>query len=199
MKVKTMLFGFLVAVCACAVCFEGSTAKSKTKEEEQTASKIGVVSVRKVFLDCKKNAKYREQAKAEQDKAIEELQQLRAEIKAAEAALDTIKPGTKDYYDRAQELAQKKALLPLKQDYYETQFAEKDKLWTEQLYKDTLRFVSDIAKEKALELVFESDEPEFPISRPDELMLTIRTHSLLYKGNSIDITSEVITRVDANN
>jgi len=198
MKVKTIFFGLLITAFACSVFFQDGFAISKTKAAEASSSKIGAVSIRKLFMECKKNAKYREQAKAEQDKAIEELQQLRAEIKAAEAALETLKPGSKDYLERVQELAQKRALLPIRQEYYQQQFADKDKQWTEQLYKDTLGFINEVAASKGLDMVFEVDEPEFPIASPDELMLTIRTHKLLYKGNCVDITAEVMAKLDSS-
>ena len=53
--------------------------ESKPKEEPAATAmnKIGIISVRKIFQSCKRNEKYRLQAKAEQEKAVEELQQLR--------------------------------------------------------------------------------------------------------------------------
>jgi len=158
--------------------------------------KIGLVSIRRIFLNCKRNVKYREQTKLEQDKAISELQQLRDEINAAEAGLKTRKQGTKDYLDLAQELAQKRSALPLKEDYYQQLFADHDQQWTEQLYKDVLTKTTEVAKEKGLNIVFETDEPEFPINRADELMLAIRTHKLLYCDVGTDITDDVMNLVD---
>jgi Skp family chaperone for outer membrane proteins len=117
----------------------------------------------------------------------------------SEARLEALKPGTKDYLDIAQELAQKKAALPIKQSYYEQQFTQKDKDWTEQLYKDILSSVTKVAEEKELEMVFEKDEPEFPFERADELMLAIRTNKILYSSSGcVDITSDVMARIDAN-
>ena len=36
---------------------------------------------------------------------------------------------------------------------------QKDKDWTEQLYKDISQSVNKVAEEKSLEMVFEKDEP----------------------------------------
>jgi Skp family chaperone for outer membrane proteins len=201
MKVRVMIIGCLISLLVLFCGYGAGAVKTKAKDETAagTQSKIGVISVRKIFQACKRNEKYRLQAKAEQEKAISELQQLRAEIKAAEAQLETRKAGTKDYLDLAQELSQKKATLPLKQDYYEQQFSAKDKDWTEQLYKDILASVNKIAEEKTLDMVFEKDQPEFPVERADELMLTIRTNKILYTGSTcLDITDDVTTRIDAN-
>jgi len=56
---------------------------------------------------------------------------------------------------------------------------------------------NELAKQKGLDLVFESDEPEFPASSRDELMLTISTHKLLYSGGCLDITDDVVAQLDA--
>lgn len=191
------LIGLLILICGISTVTARSTA-SPAAAASDVWSRIGVISIRKVFQNCKRNGKFRAESKVEQDKAIAELQQLRAEIKAAEAGLETLKPGTKDYLDLAQSLAQKKAALPVRQDYYENQFAAKDKNWSEQLYKDILDSVKKVAQNKNLALVFEKDEPEFPYERADELMLTVRTNKLLYSRDSIDITGDVTTLIDAN-
>ena len=198
MKVKTIILICIIGAIILSFGFAQSAVKPKPKEEIAAGGnlKIGLVSIRKIFLNCKQNVKYREQTKLEQDKAISELQQLRDEINAAEAGLKTRKQGTKDYLDLAQELAQKRSSLPLKEDYYQQLFADQDQQWTEQLYKDVLTKTTEVAKEKGLNIVFETDEPEFPINRADELMLAIRTHKLLYCDTGTDITDDVMNLVD---
>ena len=201
MKAKVIVIGCLVGLLVLSSSYVAGASKPKPKDEPagSTKGKFGIMSVRKIFQTCKRNEKYKQQAKAEQDKAIEELQQLKKDINAAEARLEALKPGTKDYLDIAQELAQKKAALPIKQSYYEQQFAQKDKDWTEQLYRDILSSVTRVAEEKELEMVFEKDEPEFPFERADELMLAIRTNKILYSSSGcVDITGDVMVRIDAN-
>ncbi len=201
MKAKVIVIGCLVGLLVLSCSYVAGASKPKPKDEPagSAKSRLGIMSVRKIFQTCKRNEKYKQQAKAEQDKAIEEMQQLRKDINAGEARLDALKPGTKDYLDIAQELAQKKASLPIKQSYYEQQFTQKDKDWTEQLYKDTLSSAVKVAEEKGLEMVFEKDEPEFPFERPDELMLAIRTNKILYSSSDcVDITNDVMARIDVN-
>jgi Skp family chaperone for outer membrane proteins len=208
MKAKVIAIGCLIGLLVLSCSYVAGASKPKPKDEPAPPfggpsggpkSRLGIMSVRKIFQTCKRNEKYKQQAKVEQDKAIEEMQQLRKDINAGEARLDALKPGTKDYLDIAQELAQKKALLPIKQNYYEQQFTQKDKDWTEQIYKDILSSVTKVAEEKGLEMVFEKDEPEFPFERPDELMLVIRTNKILYSSSGcVDITNDVMARIDAN-
>jgi len=97
MKTRTniilTLAGLLILITSFGSIFARSSAPAAGAD---VWNKIGVVSVRKVFTNCKRNEKFRAESKIEQEKAIAELQQLRAEIKAAEAGLETLKPGTKD-------------------------------------------------------------------------------------------------------
>jgi Skp family chaperone for outer membrane proteins len=83
------------------------------------------------------------------------------------------------------------------QDYNKQQRMLKDKRWTEGLYEEILQLTSELAAEKGLELVFDKDEPEFPAASSDELMLTLSTNKVLYSGGCLDITAEVIARLDA--
>ena len=201
MKAKVIVIGCLAGLLVLSCSYVAGASKPKPKDEPagSAKSRFGIMSVRKIFQTCKRYETYRQQARAEQDKAIEELQQLRKDINVAEARLEALKPGTKDYLDIAQELAQKKASLPIKQGYYEQQFTQKDKDWTEQLYRDILSSVTKVAEEKELEVVFEKDEPEFPFERADELMLAIRTNKILYSSSGcVDITDDVMARIDAN-
>ena len=197
MKIKIMVLGCLMGVVVLSVGYAYGWGKPKEEEVVIPAPKIGIVSVKKIFQNCQRNIKYREEARAEQDRILVELQQLDAEIRAAETGLETRKPESADYLQLAKELAQKRASLPVQQRFYEQQLALKDQKWTEQLYKDILQETNAVARQKGLDLVFENDEPEFPAPTANELMLTIRTHKLLYSGGCLDITDEVIARLDA--
>ncbi len=195
MKIKLLVLSCLMGVIVLFVGYKSGDAQPS--KEEKTVRKIGVVCMRKIFQNCKRNEKYRKEAELEQEQIIQELQQLSAEIKAAEAGLETRKRGTEDFLELAKELAQKRATLPLKQDYYEQKLAAKDQQWTEQIYKDILLQTTEVAKQMGLDMVLEKDEPEFPVESANELMLAIRTNKLIYSEGCIDITNEVMARVDA--
>jgi Skp family chaperone for outer membrane proteins len=134
--------------------------------------KIGVVSVLKIFQNCKGNEQYRQSAVAERARDEAELEKLSKEIEAEEAGLRTLK-------------------------IYKQQAALKEHLWTERVYKDILRITAEVAKEKGLDIVLEKDEPEFPLSNYTELMTVISTHKVLYSSGCVDISDEVMARLDA--
>ncbi|GAI79705.1 unnamed protein product, partial [marine sediment metagenome] len=56
---------------------------------------------------------------------------------------------------------------------------------------------SEVAKQKDLDLVFERSEPELSAPSAKELTVTISTHKLVYSGELLDITDEVMARLDS--
>jgi Skp family chaperone for outer membrane proteins len=159
--------------------------------------KIAVVSIAKIFQNCKRSVSYREEAGAEQNGIIAELEKLSKEIEAERAGLKTLKEDSSDYMARAKELFEKQASYQARQEFYKQQMELKDKLWTKELYQDILRIAGEIAKEKGLDLVFREDEIDFSEANTSELGLAIRTQKLLYSGGCLDITDEVTARLDA--
>ena len=159
--------------------------------------KVAVVSIRKIFQGCKRGASYREEAIAEQDRVIAELEKLSKEIEAEKAGLKTLKENSSDYMASAKGLFEKQANYQARQEFYKQQMGLKDQLWTKQLYQDILQIAGEIAKEKGLDLVFKEDEVDFSEPDSSELGLAIRVQKLLYSGGCLDITDEVTARLDA--
>ncbi len=173
--------------------------ESRPAEVKQSGAglKIGVVSIRKIFQDCKRSVGYREEAAAEQNKIIAELEKLSKEIDAEKAGLKTLKEDSSDYMTRAKELFEKQASYQAQQEFYKQQMELKDKLWTKELYQDVLRTAGEVAKEKGLDLVFREDEIDFSEENANELGLAMRVQKLLYSGGCLDITDEITTRLNA--
>jgi len=160
-------------------------------------AKIGLVSVRSIFQNCKKNTDYKAKMMAEQDKIIAELDKLNKEIDALHADLKTRKAGSEDSMKLMKDIAEKKASLEGQKQYYQEQFKVKDQMWTEKIYVEILDMVGKIAKQKGYDLVLEKDDVELPAASATELMLIIRTHKVLYYNDDMDFTSEVLAAIDA--
>jgi Skp family chaperone for outer membrane proteins len=209
MKIKTAILVCLATIIALFMTGGYGLADPKTDQNAKTGlfgspksalkpvTKIGVVSILKVFQKCKRNEKYRQTALAEQAKADAEIDKLSKEIEAEQAGLKTLKVGSEDYLARGKQILTEKASLQAQQDFYKQQAAIKEQQWAEEVYKDVLKIVAEVAKEKGLDMVFERDEPEFPTSNYTELMTVISTHKVLYSGGCEDISDEVLARLDA--
>jgi Skp family chaperone for outer membrane proteins len=159
--------------------------------------KIGVVSVPKIFQDCKRTVRYKEEAVAEWQRVNAELERLKAKVEAEREGLKTLKTGSSDYMALMKEVLTKQANLQVQQTFYEQQRVLKEQKMVEGLYKDILRETGEVAKQKGLDLVFERSEPALPALSPTELERAMGTHKLLYGGGCLDITGEVMARLDS--
>ncbi|MCK4913536.1 MAG: OmpH family outer membrane protein [Planctomycetes bacterium] len=194
MKIKITIISCLIA--AAVLVMGAKEEKTESQSAQIAVMKIGVVNVREIFQNCKRNESYRQQATAEQDKIIAELEKLAKEIEAEKAGLKTLKVGSSDYMELMKELMSKQANLQAQQEFYKQQIELKDQQWTEKLYEDILRQTAIVAEQNRLAVVFEKDEIDLPAANANDLMLTIRTHKILYSGGAEDITAEVMEKLN---
>jgi len=96
-----------------------------------------------------------------------------------------------------QSILTKQATLQAQQEFYKQQLEMKDQRWTEQMYQDILKIVGEVAEKKSLELILENEAVDFPSPSASDLMMTIRTNKVLYGGGCVDITDDVIAKLDA--
>ena len=185
---------FLSSLVLLVVLFISATAETGSAGGD---IKIGTVSVQKVFEECKKSARYREENKAEQDKLNAELEKMDAEIQAEEAGLKTLKSGSNDYIKAMKDILAKRAGLQAQQEFYKRQLELKYQRWVEELYQDVLRITGKVAKDKGLDLVIEKDRIDFPAVSIQDALTAIRTHKVLYSEGCPDYTDEVIRQLDA--
>lgn len=192
MKIKMMVLGCLMG--AVVLSMQYSLAEPKADEP---CLKIGIVSIERIFRNCKRTVKYRQEVAAERRRIEAELEKLSKEIEAQEAGLETLKPGSSDYLAQMKEILQKRSRLRVDTEFHNREMALKEQRTTEKLYEDILRETKGIAGEKGLDLVFEVSEPVLPSSSPTALEMTMATHKLLYSAGCVDITDEAVSRLDA--
>ncbi len=195
MKTKAVVLYCLIGASVFLMSHEYGLAKSKA---QKAVVNIGVVDIRRCFRDCKRNATYSADAMAEQAKWDAEQQKISREIDSQRAGLKALKPGSSDYLAQVKELLQKQAGLEAARQFNNQRRALKDQRWTEDLYIELLKIIRELAEQKQLDLVLQKDVPSLPAASPEELMLTLNTHKLLYSGGCLDITDEVLAQLDAN-
>jgi Skp family chaperone for outer membrane proteins len=195
MKIRlAIILSCLTGVIFLSIGYEYSRAEQKA---DTPGLKIGVVSVRKILRGCKRSAEYKDEVLADQGRTNAELEELFKQIEAQEAGLKALKPGSSDYLAQFKELVDKRYGLEAQREFNKQQSALKYHQWTEELYKEILQITRELAEQKGLDLVFERDEPEFPVNSSEELMMTLNTHKLLYSVGCSDLTNEVLARLDA--
>ena len=193
MKLKSIVVMVLIIIMSGFIVSTGAVRAADNK-----CLKIGVVSVRKIFQDCKRNTKYRQEMTAERDKIEAELESLSKDIDAGKSKLKMLKQGSADYLSGTKDVIEKTASLQAKQEYFKRQMDMREQTVVEQLFKDVIKATGEVAKEKGFDLVLEKSEPDLPAANTNELTLTISTHKVLYSSGCEDITDAVMAKVDAN-
>jgi Skp family chaperone for outer membrane proteins len=195
MKIRTIILSCLLAVPVLLCVHQYSRAQEP--QSQYKVLTIGVVNVQQIFINSKTSKQYETQAMAERETILAELEKLSNEIETEKAGLKTLKTGSSDYMAVTKTILEKQASLQAQKQFQEQQLSLKYQQRIEGLYQRILRITGEIAKEKDLSLVMEKDEIEIPASNVDNLMLAIRTHKMLYSDIRLDITSEVMGRLDA--
>jgi len=116
--------------------------------------------------------------------------------KALADSLKAYKPDSSDYMERLQEMVQKQSELKALQEINPRRRVLKEMQWTQNLYQEILRITRELAAQKSLNMVLGADKPEFPFQRYEELVMTLSTHKVLYSDGCVDLTNEVIARLD---
>ncbi len=193
MKIRTIIVS---CILGSVILFAGYQYTSAQPVMSTPTSKIGVVSVKQVFYDCKAKASYVVEAMAEQKQLATEIEKLRTEAEVLEAGLKALKPGSPDYLKQFREMWLKRGQAEAMQQYNTQQRALKEQRLTEDIYKEILRITNELAKQKGLDIVLEKTEPEFPAPTMDEFVMMLNTHKVLYSGGCVDLTPEVTARLD---
>ena len=193
MKASTVALGCLIGVVVLAMGYEYSQAQPKG---DSTSSKIGTVSILKVFRNCKRIAAHRSKLITEQSRIRAEFEKLATQLQAEEDGLRALKPDSSDYMEQRKEIIDKRASLEAQQEFNKEQIVLKEYKLSKEIYQDILRITSELAEEKGLDLVLEKHEIDNFALSVNEIDQTIRTHKVLYNGGCVDITDEVLARLD---
>jgi Skp family chaperone for outer membrane proteins len=207
MKIKVLVLSFL----ACAVILStgyfgnptGFTAFGQSPEagggpkSDSACLKIGVVSIRQIFRESVRIGRYRQEAMAERQAMEARLDRLAKEIEVEEAGLNVLAPGSSDHLAQLERIYSKRASFQAEKDLYNKKVSLKEQKITEELYGDILRATNAVAEQKGLDLVLEKSEPELPASGPTQLELAMGTHKVLYSMGCVDVSKEVLARIDS--
>lgn len=186
--VFSAVFCLFVAFCLVATNVDGL--------DRSAPSGVAVASVPEIIdgssyakmLDKKINDK--------KQQALAELDKYKAEIDAIKADINTRKPGSEEYNQLAQKAIEKTAVAEAKKDYMQKSLVRENKEIMEQLYVEILAVSKEICQEKNIEVLLDRDEVNIPALSSTELSGMIQTHKVLYHAPNLDITKDIIERLD---
>jgi len=159
-------------------------------------AKIGVVNVTNVLENCKKHKQWQEKMQAKQSEMKAQLGKMDEELKGLDANLKLRTPGSEDYLNLLQELTEKSAIADAKNKFYQDKVTAEMQRWTEGLYQEMLKVVSDIAKDKGFDMIIADELLDLPSPSLRDFMLTIKTKKMLYFNANYDLTGDVLAAMD---
>jgi len=164
------------------------------------SAEVAVVDLVRIFNECEQIQHLNEMIRQKQQEIAAEAKQRRERIENLRIMLSAFQPGSKDYETRRKELMQ----LNIEANVWlqtREQEIEDDKFnWTRVIYEKSLDVVDKIAQERGLDFVAQRVE-----WKPDEIVdqnvtslrRVIKERTLVYYRPSLDITDEVIQRLNA--
>jgi len=203
MKIRNVVLSMLL----CAVAFgagkklppETIPLALKKKSSQASASQIAVVSIRRIFENCRKNTQWQQVMEAERKKIVAELEKISSEARAFRADMETRKLGSTDHANLMRKMIEKESMLEAKEKFYQQDLSFREQQWTEQLYLEIVAAIGKMAEQKGLDLVLAREDNQFPAASPNELLLMIKTSKVLFHTDKMDITNEVLAAVDKAN
>jgi Skp family chaperone for outer membrane proteins len=202
-KTSFITMVFLAAASLAVISLQYSQA---AKDRSIASPKIAVVSVKEVFEKCAMKATVENDLTAHGDKRFGELKKLEEDINADKAALSKRKENSDDYLEMMQSVMVKQSQLDAQKEFYQQELAVKEMQGKEKIYRKILEVITSVAKENGFDLILSRDdnylsnpETSAPAQSPAELVLTTKTHKLLYFNPALDITAEVLAAMDKAN
>ncbi len=192
---KMLLAGAIVVVLCLSFGYRQGVAAG---EKQIAPARIAVVDVTKVLQNSKKHKAWQEKMTAEETVMKAEFQKDKKALEALQASMDVLKAGSKDYVDAMKDFLDKKGLLEAKDKFYQEKVNMEMQQWTESLYTQMLTFIQEIAQKKGLDIVLAQEQLDLPSPSLRDFMLSIRTKKVLYCGDQVDITEEVMSALDAS-
>ena len=97
----------------------------------------------------------------------------------------------------------KQSQLDAQKEFYQQEFTVKEMRSKELIYRKILDVIAKIAKDRSYDIILNRDDnylnqPESspPAQNPTELILTTKTHKLLYFNKDLDITADVLSAMN---
>lgn len=177
-------------VCAGALMLVGWAAPATR------GGQIAVVDVARIFEQYKLTQdlestfeQKRRDLGAEAEKRRESLDQMRRSL----AAFD---PTSQDYTQRENEMLKAEVEFQVWSTVEEKRLKNEHKQWLRRIYSDTQRVIGDIARSRGYELVLTYDRLMEDAPDSTALRQQILLQKVIYYNEQMDITDEVLTRLN---
>ncbi len=169
------------------------------KEKYLAPPRIAIVSVRELFDNSEFKATTEKELGEEGEKRFAEIKKVEQEIEAEKNALTKLKEDSSEYMAALKNIMIKQSQLDAEKEFYQQDLTIKEMRGKEEIYRKILEAIAEVAKEKGFNMILNRDDnylnqPESspPAKNPTDMILTTKTHKLLYYDKQYDITQDVL-------
>ena len=159
--------------------------------------KVATANPSKIFFNMKEKADVQARLADEHKKLQDEERSKRQKVEDLRSALDLIKPDAPQYEQANKDFTQ--AAIEFKNwgELSQAQSARNDKRQTKMLFDKIMAAISELAKQRGYDLVI-AEQPPINIEKTTAEMLPqlLLQREVLYSASSIDITNDVVTKLD---
>lgn len=188
---------FWIVAVAFAVVAAGLVSAHATSRMMARPTAVAVADLQRVFENLNEKVQLEadiqsqaEQIKQEQDKRQRELQLLKGD-------LDLLAPDTPAYQQKQSQLEQEAIQLQAWMAFQQKKLQRERVAQIENLYQKVLDTLSAISKQNGYDVVlFKEQDVDFKNAKPEQLSGAIQVRKVLYAADDLDITDQVITRMN---
>lgn len=168
----------------------------------QTAQKVAVVNVGKVFNSMQEKKEIQQKLETETEKLQSDNKTHQAELQQMQEMIrNGPKPGTQQYDDLVHQLDEKTAQYAAEFKVHQVELTRSQTRQLKELYDKISDAVANLAKQQGISLVIAENQPEFPNDvsdmNPDTLSQMINQRNVMFVSPDIDLTAQVVTQLDA--
>jgi Skp family chaperone for outer membrane proteins len=186
-----------LAVALAAVCLGAVPPASA----QGTGTNVAVANIRRIFNDMQETKDVTQRMDNEQKALRAEGDQRQAKLKQLQDARDVLKVGSPQYEDQNRQLITASAETKAWMEGAQAQFQHTQKVQTKLLFEKIQNAVVELATERNIDLVLTQTQLDIPDNldriNVEQLQGLINTRNVLFASPKVDISNEVIARLDA--
>ncbi|MBI2191514.1 MAG: OmpH family outer membrane protein [Planctomycetes bacterium] len=161
--------------------------------------RIAICNLSKLYSDCHRSKDKRAELEALRAEAEGQLKEYQQKIEECEKNLPLLEKGSQPYNEKVAEREKLRnegeAKKRVERDHLERKFAD----FLKEFYDYAAAGIREVARQQGYTVVLQtSDDDLAKLRRPELLLNRVFTQGVLYADEAIDITDEVMKKLDAD-
>jgi Skp family chaperone for outer membrane proteins len=165
-----------------------------------TPVRVAVANAGRILVEMQETKELDAKIKAELANVKSIQNEKQQQLKDLEAQRNALRPESPQYQDRNRELIQKAIEFKVWADMTQSDMQRHQKQQMKLLFEKIQAGIAEVAAEKSFDVVIADQRTDFPSNlddiNVDQLRGLINQRIVLYAGAKVDITADVIARLD---